>query len=70
MAWQWRGKEEEEGLEASLGKSVDKTGQPGCGGEPRSQGPGGGHISQGMTIEAHFPEIAIRDACRVASEDG
>lgn len=26
MAWQWRGKEEEEGLEASLGKSVDKTG--------------------------------------------
>lgn len=43
MAWQWQGKEEEEGLEASLGESVDKTG---TGGEPRSQGPGGGHISR------------------------
>lgn len=23
-----------------------------------------------MTIEAHFPEISLRDACRVASENG
>lgn len=30
----------------------------------------GGHISQGMTTEANFPKIAIRNACRVASEDG
>lgn len=25
VAWQWRAKEEEEGLEAALGESVDKT---------------------------------------------